>query len=86
MGTQIVLVLGRDGFGETPSEQEFDSWVVFVATHIDERTGLDISVEERGAREPQSDSVLGCDADEREIVSAAKQDLWQQWCAAGGAS
>jgi hypothetical protein len=77
-----TLTLGRDGFGATPTEEEFDSWVSLVCERIDDLTGLTVGVDARSSRAlDQSDTITGCDYDDQRAIDEAKQALWQEWCA-----
>lgn len=79
-----VLILGRDGFGATPTEDEFTRWVDFVCERIDAAAGFEVDVKERRERDVQTDAITRANDEQREAIDRAKQNLWQQWCAAGG--
>jgi hypothetical protein len=79
-GCKATLTLGRDGMGHDATEDDFDSWVGFVAENIDSRTGLDVAVEVRSPRDVQDDAIQGSDA-ALEIIREAKATLWNEWCA-----
>lgn len=78
----MTLILGRDGMGDS-TEADYDSWVSYVCAHIDEASGHNVTVEERGTRDVQSDDVRGDAEDVIEAVRDAKWRLWEQWCAEG---
>ena len=81
-----TITLGRDGMGDNATEADFDSWVTYVASRIDEATGLDVTVNERRSRDVQEDAIRveGTeDSDpsaDREMVRGALAWLWNAWC------
>ena len=76
----MKLILGRDGMGADADEADFDAWVAFVCARIDVMTGLDVTVEYRGARDVQDDCIIADDAD-RQTIHDAIQLLWDAFCA-----
>lgn len=74
-----TLILGRDGMGELATEADYDAWVTFVCERIDDATGLDVNVEERGAQDVQDDTIRGYAGDEQPIRDAL-ETLWNEFC------
>jgi len=86
-GSRAVLVLGRDGLGADADEADFEAWVDYVSTRIDEASGCDVTIEIRGARDVQDDDIRAIDDvredgyPTREAVDEAKHRLWDEMCA-----
>lgn len=76
----IKLILGRDGFGEGTTEEDFEDWVAFVAERVGAACGFPVEVDERGRRDVQTDDVRGGDDAQYEDVFEAKEALWDEWC------
>jgi vacuolar-type H+-ATPase subunit H len=79
-----VLILGRDGIGSNATEANFKSWVLYVCDYIDRKAGFWVNVDERLPREIQSDEIRDATDSEHDAIEAAKQSLWQDWCASAG--
>ncbi len=80
--SKAILVLGRDTGCDMP-EDDWNSWVAFVAQHISARSELDVELDERRLDEVQTD-VVWVEVESTEVtLRCAVQDLWNEWCAAG---
>lgn len=80
----IEIVLSACGMGELATEADFDAWASYVAAHIEERTALDVAVDQHafsGPRAWSEDTIRGADADQREAIVGAIQSLWENFCA-----
>lgn len=80
MSRRVDVVLGRDGMGELADEADFDAWVAFVVLHIDEETGLDVVLCDRGTRDVQSTVVRAYAGDDEQCVRDALVRLWDSFC------
>lgn len=85
---QVEVVLTTHGMGDA-SEADFDAWASYVAARINERAGLDVSVDQArfgeggGDRVNFADGVKDGDApnDACETVREALRGLWDDFCA-----
>jgi hypothetical protein len=72
------------------TEAEFDNWVSYVNAEVDELFGERVYVYSHplGAGAPADTLALGPDAtgERAERMHDILRDLWERWCAAGGAS
>ncbi len=80
------LTLGRDGLGEAATDDDYASWIDFVAHRIDEACGFAVDVEASNPRDVQDDKVSGADDEQRETITEAIRVLWELWCGLGGAT
>ena len=81
-----TLTLGRDGMGGESDEADFDAWVAYVSAHIDEATGLDVTVDTRGKRDVQDDRIRAtsddpANSDDAQTIRDALVTLWDAFCA-----
>ena len=76
-----TLILGRDGMGSEADEADFEAWVDYVTKRIDERSGLDVTIEIRGARDVQDDKISADSDEDEHSLNNAKQVLWGDFCA-----
>jgi hypothetical protein len=78
------VTLTAYNLGPNTREADFDAWVAYVAEHIDEATGLDVSVDAfaftgRGAGGDKDN--VSCDDEDRETIEEALEMLWERGCA-----
>lgn len=70
-------------------EADFDAWAAYVAARIDERTGLDVTVERTRWENPgafKDEIACSCSATDeacacREDIDLALATLWEEFCA-----
>ncbi len=77
----VTLTLTSANMGDV-SEEDFDAWAEYVAARIDEKTGLDVSVEQARFGEAGEDRhdnmVVAYGADP---IDEALRALWEDFCA-----
>ncbi len=80
----IVVTLTAYNLGPDATEQDFDDWASYVAEHIDEATGLDVTVEQFGFTGRSSggstDRVSGATSAQTETIREALAALWERGC------
>jgi hypothetical protein len=85
----VTLTLGRDGMGAEADEADFDAWCAYVSARIDEASGCDVTVDERGARDVQEDAIRctrhltagGTSYHAEDAVRDALITMWEEFCA-----
>lgn len=78
---EATLILGRDGMGAEADEADFEAWVDYVSERIDARSGLDVTIEIRGARDVQDDKISADTEEDKRDLDGAKQAIWNEFCA-----
>ena len=79
----ITLTLSQ-GLGPCTTVEDHADWVLYVCLHIDEACGFDVDVEAPPIDvqdDGKPNSVTGGDDDQRAIVLAAVETLWDRACA-----
>ena len=79
----ITLTLSQ-GLGPCTTVQDYVAWVAYVCQRIDEVCGFEVDVEAPPIDvqdDGKPNGVTGCDDDQREIVLAAVETLWDRACA-----
>lgn len=70
-------------------EADFDAWTSYVAARIDERTGLDVTVDQTAWRNPGAfEDIIECQCDATDASCSCAADirealrvLWDEFCA-----
>lgn len=80
----ITVTLTSYNMGDV-TEADYDAWISYVSARIDERTGLDVTVDASpfgcGSSE---DCISGYeDEDDRQIIQDTLYCLWDEFCADG---
>ena len=64
------------------TEADFDAWVRYVSEHIDEATGLDVTVDAARFGAAGADRIVAeNDEDRATLRRAVGVDLWDAFCA-----
>lgn len=65
-----------------PTQADYDAWVEYVCRNIDNATGMTVGVyaAAMGDDEPGADQIEADTDDDREIISRALGDLWEDYC------
>jgi len=86
---RATLTITSYSFDPMATEADFDAWVSYVSSRIDERTGLDVTVESTRFERPEvfEDVIRAArwaDQDDAEqTIGDALTSLWEEFCAAG---
>lgn len=80
----ITVTLTSYNMGDV-TEADYGAWIEHVADRIDERTGLDVTVEASPfGRGPSEDLISGYeDEDDRQSIQDTLHSLWDDFCADG---
>jgi len=82
---KAAVTLTAYNMGGDATESDFDSFAAYVAEHIDERTGLDVTVDQfrfEGSGVAK-DRIEAASDDDRETIQGALRGLWDDWCSSG---
>ena len=79
----ITVTLTAYNMGPDATEEDFDSFAAFVSDRIDDRTGLDVTVDQfRFAGSGQGrDAVSGANEEQERSIRETLAALWDEWCA-----
>ncbi len=71
----LTLTSYTTGFED---EADFDRWTSYVAAHIDEATGLDVTVEQTRFAAPGqfADAISGATVAQEESITEAVREMW----------
>lgn len=83
--TKATLTLTASNMGDV-TEADFDAWGNYVATHIDARTRMDVTVVQSAFQNGTAEDRVTCECPHHgceceDIVKEALQDLWVSFCA-----
>lgn len=83
--SSITVTLTAQNLGPDADESFFDDWAGYLNEHIDEATGLDVSVGQFAFTGRNSggdeDVISGATDEQRETIRDAIATLWEQGCA-----
>lgn len=83
--SNITVTLTAYNLGPDATEAFFDEWAAYVASNLDEATGLDISVDQHAFTGRNAggseDTISGATDEQRETIREALSELWERGCA-----
>ncbi len=81
---KMKITLHSDGMGDA-TEADFDAWYRFVAARIDDRTGLDVTLEQARFGDGGQDVPRWENDADGDTARDALAVLWEEFCADKGA-
>jgi hypothetical protein len=78
--TTAEVTLSSASLGDSATEDDFDAWVSFVGEHIDEATGLVVSVDAKRFGDAGDDDVMATLESNVTLIKEQLRELWDRWC------